>query len=330
MAKEYPGLRNLLVYIGDGYDPINASHLEAAADRDGMHCTALTLVVGKQPLKYNDSTQQKQVIDSCAAAVKNFWKTFMKSRAYGLTIYIGLSALDISTPTAIENASAMYGAYKNYIDAMAKAINSVYPNDFEMEVGGFYFTSEKVDPAYKKISPTSPTSTSSVKLMSDLSNYIRSLDKEFIWAPYYGYGINKEIITYNLGVIANRTNIFDRIYVQPAYYFWPNDCDERNITAVRNSLSIRNGAGSIDKPLVDLSNKPIEGGRSSNAKAYIGAVMELNGNVTSGDYARRYQLYVDAFGDLGRKADLIFYAGPLPNIVTTSALCQRITDVYNV
>ncbi|MGG3887440.1 DUF4855 domain-containing protein, partial [Brevibacillus panacihumi] len=240
-------------------------------------------------------------------------------------LYVGLPAMDASTETAINNASAMYGAYKNYIDAMISAMRSVNKY-FNFDLEGFYFTTETVHPAYKKISATNPTATSSVKLMQDLSNYIRNeLELDFIWCPYYGFNENKENIIHNLGVIANRTNIFDCIMIQPAYYFWPDGCDERNITAVKKSVSHRDG---ILGEVVDLNGVPVAGGRSAIAEAHIGVVMEMNGSVNSGSYARRYQLYYDAFKDNRNKVDTIFYGGLLSLITGTSYMMQKVKDIY--
>ncbi|WP_157696817.1 hypothetical protein [Brevibacillus formosus] len=45
------------------------------------------------------------------------------------------------------------------------------------------------------------------------------LTKEFMCAPHYGFGTYAENITHNVGVVANRTDIFDIICIQPQYYF---------------------------------------------------------------------------------------------------------------
>lgn len=329
MPKGNPGsMRNLMLYIGKGYEMPTASQLAQIVDSDGMFCNDITIVIGNEQFDYNNSTQQSNLITSSVKTIKEFWKVLSASGAKGGNSWISLPAMDISSQAALDNAHRMIGAYKNFIDAMRDAINSVKDEyEFINHVRGFYFKNEAVHPVSKKISPTNPTATSSVKLMSDISDYIRSMDKEFLWCPYYGYDDNKVNITYNLGVIANRTNIFDHILIQPAYYKEYTKCDERNITAVRNSLSIKR---QTDGAVVDLQNVPIAGGRSSNAKAYIGAVMEMDTNIiSSSSAAQRYQLYVNAFKSTADKAQLTFYAGQLSTILGSTTLINKITEIYN-
>ena len=57
-----------------------------------------------------------------------------------------------------------------------------------------------------------------VKLMNDLAYVIRNdpnskIYKEFIWAPYLGYNYTYYKTNQNLGIVANRTNIFNTVYL---------------------------------------------------------------------------------------------------------------------
>lgn len=54
-----------------------------------------------------------------------------------------------------------------------------------------------------------------------------------MWCPYYGYGQYRANIAYNLGVIANRTNIFDVICIQPETYY--HDAPDANVDLVYES-----------------------------------------------------------------------------------------------
>ncbi|MGO0059520.1 DUF4855 domain-containing protein [Brevibacillus fluminis] len=322
-AGTLPGQTSgLLVYIGSGYETVTKDQITALSD---MGVRDYVLVIGNQKFRYGDSAGQKQIINDCATAMDTFWKNWLASGT-GRKVWVGVPLLD-STKTAYDNASAFIGVYKNYIDKMMEVAISNGAN--KSNFCGFYYTMEAVQPLDTVVDPSNPTATQTVKLMSDVSTYIRSLNKQFMWCPYYGFGANAKNIIKNLGIIANRTNIFDHILIQPAYYFHAGDnCDARTITAVKKSLSIRDDFN-INGAVVDLDYKPVAGGRASNATAIIGAVMEMDSNVLNSK-SSLYQQYEDAFIDLSNThtSDFVFYANTTSLILSLSGMRDRIKKFY--
>ena len=134
----------------------------------------------------------------------------------GKVFYVGLPVINASD--AYVYSSADYDRLKKFIIA----IHEKYASDSRFK--GFYFTNERV---FGTVSVSSPTSNAMVKLMNDLAYVIRNdpnskIYKEFIWAPYLGYNYTYYKTNQNLGIVANRTNIFNTVYLQSAYYFTPD------------------------------------------------------------------------------------------------------------
>lgn len=136
--------------------------------------------------------------------------------------YIGLPAVNFSH--SYNSRSADYERLRdNYIIPIWNKIkdDAVLSPLFK----GFYFTNERV---FGATNASSPTSNAQIGLMNDLAylirnDPIRNIRKEFIWSPYLGFNEQYYEINNNIGVVANRTNIFNTIFLQSHYYFTPNE-----------------------------------------------------------------------------------------------------------
>lgn len=114
---------------------------------------------------------------------------------------------------------------------------------------------------------TSLMSNSSIKLWNDLSYNVHSTYlKKFMWAPYYStMETNAADNIKKVGWVANTTNIYDQVFLQPAYYF----------TTIYNDAPIPNLDGvydSVTKQAVAYRNNVLVTPRTSGATATIGKI----------------------------------------------------------
>lgn len=119
--------------------------------------------------------------------------------------------------------------------------------------------------------------------MRQVSDKVHSYDKNFLWIPYSSDtngGIYK-----NLGYVANKTDIFDTILIQPSYFF------DKSLSG--NPQIIRN---CVEKQAVVDKNGDIIG-ETKTSNTVIGWEMEIDATdiERNPDAEARYQAYVDAF-----------------------------------
>ncbi|MED1790305.1 DUF4855 domain-containing protein [Brevibacillus laterosporus] len=319
-------IRGLHVYTGEGYNTLTVDILDEVKSNTNMNKLVLHLANSSQ-VRFEYGNSKNKPVDAtaqCISALKKFLPLWEDSDMTANRMWIALPYLH-NNGTTYNNAKDLYADYKDFMQKVKSAVLSTLgETTWNNYVEGFYFSTETVMPIQSKISSTTPTSNSMVKLMNDISAYIRStLDKKFLWCPYYGFGQYADNITYNLGVIANRTNIFDHIFIQPAYYFQAgNNCTSDNLTAVYRSAKFNE--------VEDLRGNSIAGGRKSNATATIGVNMEANDNAVrpSTPESRRFQEYIDQYQDLVRGTPMVFYAGATDNLSRNTTLSQKIGKFY--
>lgn len=184
------------------------------------------------------------------------------------SFYIGLPPINASDSYAYTDAE--YQRFKSFITTIA----AYYKSDSRFK--GFNFTNERV---FGTVSTSSPTSNAMVKLMNNLAYVIRNdpnaaIYKEFIWAPYLGYNSTYYTINQNLGIVANRTNIFNTIYLQPTYYYIP----------ARNEWNASTRTG-VPTQNLDLAYKCVSANAmynySANNDAFVIASSPVGGSKTS-------------------------------------------------
>ncbi len=196
------------------------------------------------------------------------------------------------------------------IKGIKERLDKENPEYWKNNIRGYYFSTEGLPYYYTWFNPdkTIDFSNSIVKTMLSFSNEIHQVyNKEFIWIPYYGNSLKSKDY-YNkdqavrIGYIANRTNLFDYIIIQPSYYF---KADQKNIPFVQNS--------SKSNMVLDIYNDIVGG--IKNSKTLVGAEMEIDARYnTIGDnkyigYQERYSEYVKAFSSLSKETPIAFYAG---------------------
>ncbi|WP_010249725.1 T9SS type A sorting domain-containing protein [Acetivibrio cellulolyticus] len=197
------------------------------------------------------------------------------------------------------------------IKGIKERLDFVNPDYWEENIRGFYFSSEGIPYYYTWFKPDKTINFDNpvVKTMLSFSNEIHQVyNKEFMWIPYYGNSLaidsyyNKEQFV-RIGYIANRTNIFDYIFIQPSYYFKPKS---ENIPFVKTSTELN--------AVVDMKLDIVGGIKTS--KTLIGPEMEIDtkldttiGKDDSLAYQKRYNQYVTAFSNVKSNTPVAFYAG---------------------
>lgn len=205
---------------------------------------------------------------------------------------------------------------------------------------GFYWSNERI---FGTVSPSSPLSNQHVKLINDLAYVIQSdpvsaIQKEFIWAPYLGFNSAYYSINENIGAVANKTSLFNTIFLQSHYYFTPqtgvydpvtgngtpaqnlalaHDCAQNNVVYNYSSSS-------------SLTGRVIVGG-SKTGNTTIGLVLEGEDSLkwNSSTYAPYYQAQVSSYGPLFNAGTCPFVAyGGSYNGIITAGLYKTINRFY--
>jgi len=200
----------------------------------------------------------------------------------------------------------------NSLDPIVSYINSVRTSVGETvwsnNIRGVYMNCESI---YGDLGEENIFANPTVKLMSDLSTAIRTnMKKEFLWIPYYGYGVNSDQIIRKIAFVTCDQTIFDYVVIQPHYYFDGNY--ESNLYGIRSS---------IIKRTICMNNGKIV--RPKLSTTIIGAEMELDWHIVAPsaytEYVNRYKGYVNSFGDmLITNVPLIFYwDGNVQNALTS-------------
>lgn len=184
---------------------------------------------------------------------------------------------------------------------------------WENNVQGIYVSLEDIVTAYyTKFDPSCPEEdfhSPMVYSMRRVSNVAHSYGKECLWIPYY-HGAACSHTT--LGHVANRTNIFDTVIIQPSYFFRAERTPELGIVAecVRQ------------QQVIDTDGSVIGGEKTSGT--VIGFEMEIDHQFfDKEDYKERYYGYEKAFGEFVGKYPTAYYAGCPDTAVKVADLMKK-------
>ena len=315
-------IRGLHVYTGEGFDygVVTSDMLNELKSR---RINTFVIHLGHQNHvrfdQYNSFGTPTSIVNRSISDLDDFLREWNRSELAESEMYVGLPLLHDNIAT-INDADSFYSHYVDFMREVKDTIIDRLGQDYwDQDFAGFYFRTEAVYPIQEKISSTNPTSNPMVKLMNDLSYRIRNTyERQFLWCPYYGHGSNMDNIIHNLGVVANRTNIFDAICIQPAYYYAGS--------AYRNNLDLVFESANSNE-VVDADGDPVSGGRRSSATAAIGVNMEADNNFNT-TKATQFNAYVDTFSPLIGEAPIVFYANATENLVNNEELLDAIEDFY--
>ena len=204
--------------------------------------------------------------------------------------------------TAMHALSDLQGPIWNeyVIDAFKDKVGSeIWDNNIQ----GIYFANEDAYPGFTKFDydePENDFNNQVVMSMRDVSDKIHSYGKSMVWIPYcietdsFGWEVYLRI-----AYIANKTDIFDTITIQPKIYFGQNTTDE--IGFLKESLD--------QQAFVDPDTGKIVGGTKSSSTS-IGIEIELDSSMADDtEYYDRFYEQFDFFKDYVGVTPFTFYAG---------------------
>lgn len=158
--------------------------------------------------------------------------------------------------------------------------------------------------------------------MADIGNLVHNNNKQFMWIPYN----TKDTETSSLytfiraGYVANKTNIFDYVTIQPGYY--QNSDMSNQLNYVKKSAQ--------DNKFYNNSGGVVGGTKTSSTK--IGAEMEIDSKIAGGSnwqgYNDRYYEYTVRFKPLRGSTPFTFYAGDRDSLMNSTVL-YYVTDFLN-
>lgn len=244
--------------------------------------------------------------------------------------YIGLPVVDFSY--SYNKRSADYARLRdNYIIPLWNKIKD--DDALSPLFKGFYFTNERV---FGATNASSPTSNAQIGLMNDLAYLIRNdpirdIRKEFIWSPYLGYNELYYEINNNIGVVANRTNIFNTIFLQSNYYFTPREGSWDNSTqkgiipetldlavkcATENKVFNFAAQGNFNVAQAIV----VSGSKTSSTKIALNMEAEDSLQWSQSTYAPFYRTACDKMSIplMSNTCPFIFYAGSYNGVITSS------------
>ncbi len=174
-------------------------------------------------------------------------------------IWIGTPGIDSKNYTGLPSLTTM----KNFIQDVYKGLRN------PSAVAGVYYNQESIygDMNYNA-SNNSDFNNKEIRLMHDVKNMISSIigKNTMIWIPYYGYGTNAATIIKKVGHVADKTNLFKYVFLQPHYLFEPEK-SPNNLLGVQysvrnNRVCYRDGAPAVSS--------------TTSGKATIGFEMEYS------------------------------------------------------
>lgn len=223
-----------------------------------------------------------------------------------------------SVPGAAQLTALTHLFADSWVQLVDEVKETLDPDIWKKNVYGFYYSDEDVVTGeYAKFDETKPEenfNNPDVYAMRQVSDKVHSYDKNFLWIPYSSDtngGIYK-----NLGYVANKTDIFDTIIIQPSYFF--NESLTENPQIIKNCVE--------KQAVVDEKGEIIGGEKTSST--VIGWEMEIDATdiAKDSDAEARYQAYVEAFKDFRGIYPTAYYA----SIVTeTIDVLDKIADFYS-
>ncbi|HIZ16426.1 MAG TPA: DUF4855 domain-containing protein [Firmicutes bacterium] len=204
--------------------------------------------------------------------------------------------------TAMHALSHLQGPIWNeyVIDAFKDKVGSeIWDNN----IMGLYFANEDAYPGYTKFNPDNVDNAFDnrvVMAMRDVSEKIHSYGKSMVWIPYciesegFGWEMYRRV-----AYIANKTDIFDAVTIQPKIYFGQNTADEIGFL----KESIDTGA------FIDPETGEVVGEKKTSSTR-IGIEIELDAKMLRDEEAKtRFNTQFDYFKPYVGKIPFTFYAG---------------------
>jgi hypothetical protein len=228
------------------------------------------------------------------------------------------AAIWIATPGFDSHSSPfpiLFPIIRNFLGNMSDVIRRLDGGQYwQNNVKGIYYNIEAV---YGTFDPKNPMHNDMIKLANDLSYYVHNkLSKQFLWVPYLM--LHNEIAL-RIATVSNM-DIFDRILLQPMWYFSGLYNNETEVNLDWTYWSVKNDAIS-DKNGVPLLKR-------NHFLSKIGVQMEIDARAAlPGTFRDRFLQYVAKFSEFRTKdISFSFYAGAYSDVM---AILDLINEFYD-
>ncbi|MBG9587275.1 hypothetical protein [Cytobacillus firmus] len=272
----------VFLYVGK-YSSSSYYPTYTSSDISKFNVNEFVIVPGKE--------QYSGLVNDINSLVQNI----VASKGTSSKIWIGTQ---LESPTAYDSYTQTdYNNYLSYVNSLQSTLGSNWSY-----VEGIYMTNEAI--TNRSIAFDQFQYDSQILFYEWFSDEIHNTyNKDFLWVPYYGYGSSTVDIIRSVGYVANKTNIFDLILLQPHYYF--DSTVKSNLNAVYQST--------IKQAVTWRDGVIVGGSKDAIANAKIGVQMELDHNARWGNdggaWIERYNEYVDTFKGLRGNYPISYYAG---------------------
>ena len=345
----------LLLYTGPSSDNVYVDYpTYTNNDLDQLFLATKEFVICTGNVCYNYDISGNQIITSSLieaitsadiqyantlSNVKNDYHSMLNNIQYVCTLAANISnQIDLADKIIDRDSNAVIWFSFPHIPFEACAQHYTTPftamvNNIKSQIGttrwnnnirGFYWGTEQVNAYYTKFDASSVNyafNNRHVKLMKDMSDLIHGYGKQFMWIPYLttDTSTSPAYSIIRTGYVANKTNIFNYVLVQPGYYSHAEKLAQLNLakTCAQNNKLYNNSGG-------------VTGGTKTSSTK-IGVEMEIDSNITGTNwqgYNDRYYEYTLRFNPLKTNIPVCYYAGD-KNSTMNSTVKGYITTFYN-
>ena len=206
---------------------------------------------------------------------------------------------------------------EHYMDIIYTKIKLAFtPEEFEKNVAGMYWSTEDAGGSVFDTENLVDFGNPCVKAAKYCSDILHEDGKTLMWIPYTTVGDQYT----RTGFIANQTDIFDYVYLQPGYYWHENK--EQFIGYIKDSVS----AGAV------LTNAGVPYGGEKKSSTVIGAEVEMDIRLVAGadpeGHNRRYNVYVENFSQFKADKLIAIYCSDR-TAVANATVNEMLLEWYN-
>ncbi len=302
-------MANKKVFLYVGYFTDKFTKYEAYSDTDitGLHADEFVITCAGYPgyFKYDYAPEEKGGLPTPDSEKErldrlNFYMNKQVElavriiRLTGKTVWFGFPQPPRPTKTiTIEEYKKYITAFLDIAATLKLKINGYNKDYYYNYVQGFYMNDEHVrrhtfstgngidDPYGVNTDVNHLRNHPQIHMYSEVSKALKTAAygwKKLLWAPYMGYGNNYDTTMIDIAYIANTTDIFDTVLLQPHHYFFYEENGQedvkKNLAVVRNSLNRqevrrRTNSGNTDTRVVAKKSSTIIGCQMEIDESYF-------------------------------------------------------------
>lgn len=267
-------------------------------DISGFNADEFVLTCGNYPGYLSNATELNTYLTQMITLAKNVIQTTEKF------VWLGFPRPPAPTQQiSINEYDAYADQYLSFAIACKNLIDEGGTNYYYNYVQGFYMNDEhvrrqnlswgsQIDDQYGvNTNIYNLTSHPQIYMYNKVSMNLMSNSygwKKLLWCPYIGYGANYDTTMIDIAYIANTTNIFNTVLLQPSHYFIGNL--EVNLSLVKNSVNLQ------EVRRRDNNNNTNIQVVAKTSNTIIGCQMEIDRNYFNmQEYVTRYNQYYSTY-----------------------------------